>query len=62
MPDFAQRIADAPSAFLAALPDALGDVLDEMVREHGSVHGYVLSLGVGPAAIEALASEFLVRP
>jgi protein-tyrosine phosphatase len=62
MPEFAQRMADAPSAFLAALPDALGDVLDEMVRDHGSVHGYVLSLGVAPAAIEALAAEFLVRP
>lgn len=60
-PEFAERMADAPSAFLAALPDALGDVFDELVHEHGSIHAYVTSIGVGADAIDALAAGFLTR-
>lgn len=61
-PEFADRMAGAPSAFLAALPEALGEVIDELVAEHGSILGYVGSIGVPTAAVDALAGQFLVGP
>jgi protein-tyrosine phosphatase len=48
-------MAHAPSAFLAALPEALDTVLDEVCAEHGSIRAYVLSLGVTEAELAALA-------
>lgn len=58
-PEAASRIAETPSAFLAALPDALGEVLDAVVDEHGSIRRYVESIGVAPEALDALAASVL---
>ena len=58
-PDMAEQFATTPSAFLAALPDALGEVLDAVVAEHGTIRGYVESIGVAPEAIDALAAALL---
>lgn len=62
LPEMAQRIANAPTAFLAALPEALGEVLDDLVDEFGSINAYVTSIGVSPAKIESLAVAFLHHP
>ena len=51
----AQAMADTPSAFLAALPEALDTVLDEVCAQHGSIRGYVLSLGVTEQQLDTLA-------
>ncbi len=59
LPEMAQRFADAPTAFLASLPEALGEVLDELVDEFGSINAYVTSIGVPPDALESLAAAFL---
>lgn len=61
-PEMAAGLAEVPSAFMAALPGALGEVLDQLATQHGSVQQYVVSIGVDPAAIEALAGELLVDP
>jgi protein-tyrosine phosphatase len=59
-PDLAAGLADAPSAFLAALPEALDEVLEGLVATSGSIHEYVLAIGVDPRALAALADELLV--
>ena len=59
-PDMASRMAETPSAFLAALPEALDHVLDELCSKHGSIRGFVLSIGVSDAVLEALSAALLV--
>jgi protein-tyrosine phosphatase len=54
-PDMAEAMADTPSAFLAALPEALDTVLDEVCALHGSIRGYVLALGVTERQLDVLA-------
>ena len=59
-PEMVDRMNDAPSAFLASLPEAMGELLDGIVTEHGSVREFVRSIGVSDAAIESLAAQLLV--
>ncbi|MFN8024188.1 MAG: tyrosine-protein phosphatase [Acidimicrobiales bacterium] len=61
-PELAERMAETPSAFLAALPDALGDVLASIEAEHGSIGDYVGTIGVTPEVLDALAASFLTAP
>lgn len=61
-PELAESMADTPSAFLAALPEALGEVLAEVEAAHGSIDEFVRSIGVPPASIDALAAAFLAEP
>jgi len=58
-PDMAERMGDTPSAFLQALPEAMSDVLDDLVVQHGSIGGYVRSIGVSDEAIASIAAELL---
>lgn len=58
-PDMADRISDAPSAMLAALPEALGDVLDVVDLEHGGVREFVRHIGVTDDTVDALAAALL---
>lgn len=59
-PDMAERMADTPSAFLAAVPAALDQVLDQLCAGHGSIVGFLHGLGVDDAVIGALASHLVV--
>lgn len=61
-PELADRMVETPSAFMAALPEAMGEVLDGITAEHGSVEQYVLHIGAAPASLEALAEHLLVAP
>jgi protein-tyrosine phosphatase len=61
-PELAEQMADTPSAFMAALPEAMGEVLAELDAEYGSVDAYVRAIGVRDGAIDALASAVLVEP
>lgn len=61
-PEAAASLAETPSAFLMALPAALGDVLDGLAVRHGSVEQYVKSIGVSDAALQSLADQLLVSP
>lgn len=58
-PEAASRMAETPSAFLAALPEALGEVLDAVVDQHGTIRDHVVSIGVAPADLDALAASLL---
>jgi protein-tyrosine phosphatase len=61
MPDLALRLADAPSAFLASLPEAMGEVYDDLVDAHGSIRHYVLSIGVSEHTLATLGAAFLTE-
>ena len=61
-PEMAVRMAETPSAFLMALPAALGDVLDGLAQQHGTIDAYVRSIGVSAAALQSLADQLLVNP
>jgi protein-tyrosine phosphatase len=50
---------DVPSAFLLALPAAMARVVDDLCAEHGSLRGYVGSLGVSAATLDRLERELL---
>lgn len=58
-PEAATRMADTPSAFLLALPEAMDEVLGELIAAHGSIREYVRTIGVSDAAVAALAAAFL---
>ncbi len=61
-PEMAVRMAETPSAFLMALPAALGEVLDGLAQQHGTIDAYVRSIGVSAAALQSLADQLLVNP
>lgn len=58
-PEMSERMAETPSQFMAALPDALGEVLDALAERYGSVAEYLQSIGVGNALLDRLADELL---
>ncbi len=53
-PALETAIAEMPPSFLAADPDAMALVLADLARDHGSVAGYVDSIGVGRDRVERL--------
>jgi len=57
-PELWERLADTPSAFLAAVPEAMARVIDS-ICEDGTIRDYTLSLGVTPGALEGLAAQLL---
>jgi protein-tyrosine phosphatase len=58
-PARAAAIDAAPPAFFAADPAAIGMVLDDIERDHGSVRGYVRAIGVTDAALARLDTALL---
>lgn len=54
-PDRAAEMADTPSAFLAAHPDSMQRTLDALRHDHGSVAGYLATVGVEAPVLDALA-------
>ena len=48
-------MSDRPAMMFGAHPAAMSQILAEMVDEHGSVRGYLAGIGVGSAALDALA-------
>jgi protein-tyrosine phosphatase len=61
-PELAEQMAETPSAFMAALPEAMGEVLASLDAEHGSIEAYVRHIGVRPGALDALAAALLTEP
>jgi hypothetical protein len=57
-PELEERMAETPSMFLAALPEAMRIVIDT-ICEHGSIRDYTLGLGVSPEALERLDHQLL---
>jgi protein-tyrosine phosphatase len=59
-PDLAASMDNVPPAFMKALPAALGDVLERIADDHGTVHAYVRSIGVSADSLDTLADQLLV--
>ncbi|MEY2580352.1 MAG: protein-tyrosine phosphatase [Ilumatobacteraceae bacterium] len=58
-PEWIERMASVPPAYTAALPEAMGHILDELCAEHGTIRGYVRSIGVTDATLATLESVLL---
>ena len=54
-PEMAARMSETPSFMLAAHPQAMANILDELVTEHGSIRNYLATIGVGAAILDSLA-------
>ncbi|MEO5723706.1 MAG: tyrosine-protein phosphatase [Ilumatobacteraceae bacterium] len=59
MPDAAQRWAETPSAFFAAVPEAMVRVLADVDAQYGDVRSYVRHLGVGESTLVELEHGLL---
>lgn len=59
-PEFAERMAEVPSGMLAAAPEAMHTVLDELDARHGSVAEFVRHIGVDAHTVAALTDALLV--
>lgn len=57
-PELFARLAEAPSAFMAAVPEAMLRVMDT-ICEGGTIRDYALGLGASPAALQRLAVALL---
>jgi protein-tyrosine phosphatase len=58
-PALLERMNSAPPGFMAALPSAMLEVLDDLRRDHGSIDAYLATIGVTPAVIEGLRVNLL---
>jgi len=58
-PELWQRMADTPSAWMAAEPEAMLKVIAGIEAEHGTIRDYVLHIGVQPATLDRLAAALL---
>lgn len=56
-PEMAARMSETPSFMLAAHPEAMANVYDGLVAEHGSIPNYLTTIGVGAAVLDALAES-----
>lgn len=54
-PEMLAQMGETPAFMLAAHPEAMRRVLSGLVTEHGSVAGYLGTIGIGPAHLAALA-------
>jgi protein-tyrosine phosphatase len=59
-PEMAERMGETPAFMLAANPQAMRNVLDQMVSDHGSVRGYLSSIGIGDALLAEMADAITV--
>jgi len=54
-------MADTPSAWMAAEPEAMLKVIAGIEAAHGTIRDYVLHIGVRPATLAHLETELLER-
>ncbi len=59
MPQMIERMAQQPEAFRSADPRTMGGLLHLIDERHGSMKGYVRSLGVGDEVFAALEANLL---
>lgn len=59
-PEMAQRMGETPSFMLASNPAAMRNILQELVDDHGSVRGYLSTIGIGEALLEEMADAVTV--
>lgn len=57
-PEMWARIADTPTAFMSAIPEAMHRVIESICAD-GTLRDYTLSLGVAPDALDRLEAHLL---
>jgi protein-tyrosine phosphatase len=58
-PELAARMAETPSVYLAALPEAMRHILNRLRSEYGTIDGFLASIGAGRATMGAIAEQFV---
>lgn len=58
-PDQYTTMADTPTVFMAAVPEAMHAVLATITERHGSIRDFVLHLGVPEESLDALQDQLL---
>ena len=58
-PELWARLADTPSAFMAAEPEAMRKVIAGIEAAHGTIRDYALHIGIQPATLARLEAELL---
>lgn len=59
-PEMADRMGETPAFMLAADPQAMRNVLDKMVADHGSIRGYLSTIGIGAALLAEMSDAITV--
>lgn len=59
MPDWVERMSTMPGYMMSAHPDAIRTILDDLRARHGSIVGYLSSIGVGSATLADLRSALI---
>jgi len=59
-PEMVEKMGETPSFMMAAKPQAMRNILDTLTSDHGSVSGYLSTIGIGQAQIEELAGTVTV--
>lgn len=59
-PEWARKLNAEPTWYFAAVPAALDRLLDTLCATHGSVEGYLVSIGVTPDDLRRLEQALLV--
>ncbi len=59
-PEMAERMGETPAFMLAANPQAMRNVLAQMVVDHGSIRGYLSSIGIGDALLAEMTAAITV--
>jgi protein-tyrosine phosphatase len=60
-PEMAERMGETPAFMLAANPQAMRNVLDQLVVDHGSIRGYLSTIGIGGALLAEMADAVTVE-
>ena len=58
-PELLARLSTTPAAMLASAPEAMYQVMQQLIGEHGSIREYVLHIGVLPETLARLEAELL---
>jgi protein-tyrosine phosphatase len=58
-PEAVDAMADQPAVFLSCPPEAMGSFLVELRRRHGSVEGYVRSIGLSDDEVDGLRRRLI---
>ncbi|MFT6289521.1 MAG: protein-tyrosine phosphatase [Ilumatobacter sp.] len=56
-PEMAARMGTSPSFMLAANPEAMANVINGLVADHGSIRDYLATIGIDAAVLNALGDN-----
>jgi len=59
-PELAEALRNHPASHLAAEPEAIARLLDDLRARHGSIPGYLVTIGVSEAVLGRLRDELVV--